>query len=547
MKNNRIFIVCLSIFTFFSLPSCSEKGREYFPAEQWRTAAPEERGIDSGKLADMIGNIREEKKDIHSILVVRGGYLVMEAYFHPYGRDDLHNIYSATKSMSALLTGIAVDEGHIGGVGLPVTGFFPGYAGSMKNSSARKDSLTLFHVLTMSDGLDWTDHPYMARKKGDFLSLLTASDGIAYYLDKPMRDAPGTRWNYNSGSSYMLAAIIQKTTGMTALEYARRRLFEPIGIDEACWGTYQDGISNGGSEMFLRPVDFARIGYLVLKGGRWGGKRVVSESWIREMTTPYLKDDFLEYRYGYQWYIDESLSEKSFSAQGIAGQYLFVIPRLDMVVVFTGSLIERDPDIINLPFYHLRDYILPSVRSDEPLPADPEGEARLDSLLREIGRPGPAPVPELPALAGKVSGKTFIFEGHEGEDNIWGLESVTLDFPGGDGCRINYTFSGDVDLDALGFDAVFRTSPLAATGMTSLVADVGLDGLFRKTPVDAEVGPVSYFARGGWTDEWTFEVEVKGGWCFSQYAVFTFEDEDSLSMSYRGLFYRFSLRGASKR
>jgi hypothetical protein len=218
-----------------------------------------------------------------------------------------------------------------------------------------------------------------------------------------------------------------------------------------------------------------------------------------------------------------------------------------MIVVFTGSLIERDPDIIDLPFYHLRDYILPAVESSEPLAADPAAGERLAALLREIEHPEPDPVDSPPAIAEKISGRTYTFDGREGEDNIWGLESVTLDFPEGHEAQISYTFSGEVDLDALGFDAVFRTSPLAGKGMTSLVVDVGLDGLFRKTPVDAEVGPISYFARGGWTDERTFEVEVKNGWCFSQYAVFTFGAGDSLSVSYNGLFYKFSLKGPAKR
>lgn len=547
MKCRGHGLLVLFILLLPLLQGCSGESGEYWPTEEWKTATPEEHGIDSGKLADMIENIREEKKDFHSILVIRGGYLVMEAYFSPYGRDVKHNIYSASKSMSALLIGTAIEDGYIDDVRQPVLDFFPEYKDTVKNLDEKKKSLTLHHLLAMTDGLEWTDGPYFARRKGDFLSLLTAPDGISYFLDKPVTGEPGAKWNYNSGSSYMLTALIQKITGKSALEYAMERIFEPIGIREAYWGAYQQGISNGGSEMFLRPRDFARIGHLVLKNGYWDGNQVIPARWIKHATRkPNARADFLEYGYCYQWYLDVSLSELNISAQGLGGQYLFVIPDLDMVVVFTASLIERDPDIIDLPFFHLRDYILPAVRSDQPLPSDPEAKERFETLLAEVAQPEPEPVPTLPAIAGMISGKTFLFEGHEGEDNLWGLESVTLRFIEEDECLIQYTFSGEVVLDALGFDAVFRTSPLAESGPTVLDAAAGLDGIFRETLVDAEVGQISYFARGHWKDDVTFEVEVKNGWCLSENLTFTFTDEQDLFFSCRALFYRFSLNGVMR-
>lgn len=537
-------IVCLLVLFVFLLQGCSNTTGDYWPTEEWKTATPEEKGIDSGKLIEMIESIREEKKDFHSILIIRDGYLVTEAYFNPYSRDIKHNIFSASKSMSALLTGIAMEEGYIDSLRQPVLDLFPEYKNAVKNLDDRKRSLTLFHLLTMTDGLEWVDGPYLARRKGDFLSLLTADDGIRYYLDKPVKEDPGTKWNYNSGSSYMLSAIIQETTGRSALEYAREKLFEPIGIWDAYWGSYQQGISNGGSEMFLRPRDFARIGHLVLNKGNWDGKQVIPSKWVRHATMrPQVKVDFLEYGYCYQWYYDVSLPYKSTSAGGLGGQYLFVIPDLDMVVVFTASLIERDPDIIDLPFFHLRDYILPAVLSEEPLPTDPEADRKLARLLDEIEHPVPAAISPLPDIAGKISGKTFYFGDGEGEDNIWGLESVTLDFTGEEECLISYSFSGEVDLDAFGCDAVFRTSIMAENGLIALEAAVGLDGIFRCTTVDAEVGKVFYFARGQWKDDATFEVEVKGGWCLSENAVVTFKDEQNIDFSYRTLFYRFSLTG----
>ena len=240
MKHTPV-IIALIIFVFFVIPGYPGSSRDYWPTTQWKVSTPEEQGLDSEKLIQMIETIKKENRQFHSILIVRNGCLLMEAYFSPYQKDFQHIIFSSTKSISSLLIGLAIKDGYIKDVNQPVLDFFPEYQGKIEHLDERKKSLTLFHLLTMTDGLKWTDGPYRVGKEGDFLKLLSAADGVKYFLDKPMREAPGQTHNYNSGSAYLLAAIIQKVTGKSALEYAREKLFKPIGITDSTWGVFQKG------------------------------------------------------------------------------------------------------------------------------------------------------------------------------------------------------------------------------------------------------------------------------------------------------------------
>jgi len=510
----------------------------------WPVCTPEEQGVDSGTLLTMFETIQKEDRKIHSVLIIRRGKLLVEAYFHPYTKDHLHIIYSATKSISSLLVGIALKEGFVPSLDTPILDLFPEYANKVENLDGRKESLALEHVLSMTDGLDWMDMPYHVKKQGDFLKLLASDDGVKYYLDKPMKEEPGKRYNYNSGSAYMLSALIQETTGRSALDYGREKLFQPLGIAETGWGRYANGIDNGGSELFLRPRDFAAIGCLLLNGGKWDGRQVVPAEWVNELGRPRAKTDFLEYGYSLTWYVDETLPEKSISAQGLGGQYLFVIPGLDMVVVFTGGLIGRDE--IDIPFYYLRDYILPSVRSEGELPANPSATARLDSMLREFAEPPAKPVAPLPRIAEEISGRTFFFPERDIQKNIWGLETASLHFDTSNECRIRLTFSGNVEWFSLGFDAVFRSSP-GASRLPALEAIVGLDDVCRTVVVQTDTCDMPYSAKGKWKDERTFEVTSLSGWSVPETHTFEFQPDGAVAYTFKTIFYGNSLRGERMR
>jgi CubicO group peptidase (beta-lactamase class C family) len=307
MMKQKSVLISLIILVFVVIPGYPGSSRDYWPTRQWKVSTPEEQGLDSEKLLQMIDTIKKENRHFHSILIVRNGRLLMEAYFSPYQKDFKHIIFSSTKSISSLLIGLAIKDGYIKNVNQPLLDFFPGYRGKIRHLDERKKSLNLFHLLTMTDGVKWQDGPYRVGKEGDFLKMLSAANGVEYFLDQPMKETPGRTYNYNSGASYMLAAIIQQVTGKSSFEYAGEKLFKPIGITEANWGFYQKGINNGGSELFLKPRDMARLGFLVLNKGRWEDKQILPAQWMADSSKPLIKSDFIEYHYGYMWYIDRSL------------------------------------------------------------------------------------------------------------------------------------------------------------------------------------------------------------------------------------------------
>ena len=199
--------------------------------------------MDSMALADMMGAIRDEEYDIDSVTVVRNGYMVADVAVHPFSPNSTHIIHSCTKSIVSALIGIAIEQGHIEHVKQPVESFFPGRAIAYLDGDKR--AMTLEHLLTMSSGLKCRDS-YLYRWRG--LQRMRASDDwVQYLLDLPMAEAPGTRFEYCNGASFLLSAIIQETTGMTALEYAETNLFGPLGITDGSGPPAPMGSTSGGA------------------------------------------------------------------------------------------------------------------------------------------------------------------------------------------------------------------------------------------------------------------------------------------------------------
>ena len=331
--------------------------------------------MDSLLLADMLAEIEVHSHAIDSVSVVRHGYLVLDAYVHPFGPNQQHEIYSCTKSVVSALVGIAIEDGYIEGVEQPLLDFFPGR--TVAHLEARKEAIALEHVLSMSSGMLCRDS-YLYRWKG-IQEMRASEDWVQYVLDLPMTEEPGTHFEYCNGGSFLLSAIVQETTGQTALEYSQEHLFGPLGISDVTWPANPQGISIGWGEIRMRPHDMLRIGYLYLNEGRWEGEQVVPAEWVAASTRKYI-DGTLQDGYGYQWWIAENAS----MALGYAGQYIVVAPDQDLVVVFTSDLEERD---FYVPQELFDDYILPACTSDEPLPDNAKGLARLEALVGALAEP----------------------------------------------------------------------------------------------------------------------------------------------------------------
>jgi CubicO group peptidase (beta-lactamase class C family) len=348
----------------------------YWPTEGWRTSLPEEQGMDSQTLAEMLDAIGERAYDIDSVTVVRNGYVVADATVYPFEPDSVHVVHSCTKSIVSALIGIAIDQGYIEGVDQPILDFFP--ERSVANLNANKKVMTLEHVLTMAGGWECQDS-YLYRWRG-LREMERSQDWVQYMLDLPMAEEPGTTFEYCNGGSFLLSAIIQEATGTSALAFAEEHLFGPLGISDVVWPSNPRGISIGWGEMRMRPHDMAKIGYLYLKEGQWEGEQVVPADWVAVSTRKHI-DATLQDGYGYQWWVTD---DGVYMALGYAGQFIFVVPEKDMVVVFTSQLEESE---FYTPQRLLDDFVIPAARSSGPLPANPDGVASLEAATRDLAAP----------------------------------------------------------------------------------------------------------------------------------------------------------------
>jgi CubicO group peptidase (beta-lactamase class C family) len=329
-------------------PIKTDDGLAYWPTDTgWRSARPQDVGMDRTRIEALVAGIRRgDVRSLHSLVVVRHGYLVTEQYFNGSSRADIHTLQSVSKSVTSLLVGIALDQQKLGSVDESFLAQFPEYT-DLQNVDDRKRAMTIRQVLTMTSGLDFFEQPY----PGSPLEQLNQSrnDWLRLILDRPMNDAPGGHWQYNSGAVIALGGMLFNRTALAADEFARRNLFEPIGISTFRWFKGSpNGLPHMGGGLDLRAVDLARIGYLVLRHGRWNDRQVVSEQWLAQSTlravTP-MQFFPRQADYGYLWWLfplNGQIGSSSghayvITGSGAMGQWLFIEPRSDLVVVVTAG------------------------------------------------------------------------------------------------------------------------------------------------------------------------------------------------------------------
>lgn len=341
---------------------------QYWPQAQWRTASPESQGMSSKILSELFRAIRKHDYKIDSVMIVRNGYVVLESYSYLQEPHFKHQIYSCTKSVSSALIGIAIDKGYIKSVDQALLELFPERTPRIQQSDKRK--ITLRHLLMMATGLECEDSVRYEFK--GLKEMWQSDDWTQYMIDLPLIDPPGSRFEYCNGASALLTAVIQKATGVTAFEFAKRYLFNPLKIKDIHWKSH-NGITIGYSDLAMRPPDMARFGYLFLNDGKWNNHEIISTEWVEQSTKKHINNT-LTYGYGYQWWI---MSPDRYAAVGAHGQRIFVLKDRNMVVVFTGNLQKVKTRI---PEKILENYIIPAVRSDNPLPENPRSWERLKSM-----------------------------------------------------------------------------------------------------------------------------------------------------------------------
>ncbi|MGD8684894.1 MAG: serine hydrolase [Chloroflexota bacterium] len=409
--------------------------------------------MDSALLAEGIDYLlQQEGFDIHSLTVIRGGHIVTDAYFYPFTAGGLHDLASVTKSFTATLVGIAIEEGLIEGLDQPVLSFFADRG--IANVDTDKESMTLEDLLTMSSGLECTHDP------PDFttMQMFGSPDWVQFAIDLRMQAAPGTRWVYCSPGSHLLSAIVAASSGRSTHEFAQEALFGPLGITDVIWLPDPQGLARGWGDLIMAPHDMAKLGYLYLRAGEWDGQQVLPSDWVMAATSPAVAA-----HYGYQWWLDPS--ESAFYADGRGGQRIFVFPDQDLLVVTTGG----GGDSYGVLGTLLSSYVLPAVTADAPLPADPDGLALLEAREQQAATPDVAaakPVPPLPDTASRVSERSYVLDA-----NPVGLVSASLTFGEGAEASLSLRFADGSQVEWLiGLDHVPRVGrglyglPAAATG-----------------------------------------------------------------------------------
>ena len=325
----------------------------------WRVASGEEaKLIDRAALCKMAERLATST-NVHSVLVVRGGKLLFERYFGgddqvpgrifghrvkhvTFDADTLHNLKSVSKSVASLALGIAIDRGLIGSLDQPIFDFFPELSDLR---SPEKDRILLSHLLTMSMGLKWVEAtPETGDFDNDEARMNMAWNPCRYVLGLPATAPAGREFFYNTGALMLISAIIRKATGRPLDEFAREALFAPLGITSFEWSRIR-GDSDAGGGLRLRPRDMAKIGQLVVAGGCWHDRQIVSKAWTETSTTFRLKAVDGQ-SYGYLWWLGRARLNSGrvipwISALGRGGQSIRIVPELDLVVAVTAGYYEN--------------------------------------------------------------------------------------------------------------------------------------------------------------------------------------------------------------
>ena len=370
-----------------ALGSCDPGEPVAWPGGEWPVSTPEAEGVNGAAIDSLVADIDAGRYGlIDQFLLIRHGRVIADHrwdhseryrallaeqddttdhqynYDHPawhpyYQGTDLHSLQSVTKSVLSVAFGIAVDAGHIPGVAAAAWPYLADYGPDLSNP--RRAAATIEDFLTMRSGMNWAVPGQTYDDETHPTVVLEASDAwIEYVVGRPVETDPGTRFDYNDGVSVLLGRILRAATGQRLDAWAEENLFRPMGIDEYHWKLTPGGEVDSEGGLYLATHDLARIGYLMLRGGEWDGRRVVSEEWVRASTSPVVTEP----GYGYQWWVPSHEDGQAviFAANGYGGQFLHVVPEHDLISVFNGWTLHQRTEMSS--WTALQQRILPAIR-----------------------------------------------------------------------------------------------------------------------------------------------------------------------------------------
>jgi CubicO group peptidase (beta-lactamase class C family) len=371
-------------------------------------STPEAQGIASDAVLRFLDAAASANLELHSLMLLRRGMVIAEGWWKPYGPQIPHMLYSLSKSFTSTAAGLAIAEGRLS-LDDPVISFFPDDLPDQISDNLR--AMQVRHLLSMSTG--HTQEPV----------LWQATDGNwpRQFLAAPVEQTPGTHFLYNTPATYMVSAILFRTTGEHLLDYLTPRLLEPLGIEGAVWETCPRGIATGGYGLNITTEDIARFGLLYQQKGVWNGTRLLSEAWVEAATSKQVENgtdpnNDWNQGYGYQFWRSRC---NAYRGDGAFGQFCIVMPDQEAVLVITSGVGNMGA-ILNLVW----NFLLPAMQST-PLPENPDAARRLSDMLAALALPAPVGETASP-VAARVSGKLYLF----GENDL-GITSMTPDFRDG--------------------------------------------------------------------------------------------------------------------
>ena len=451
LLNVLLILIILGVMTGCRRPIIThiEKPPAYWPTQGWRTSTPEAQGIDSDQLVNIVKLILEQDLNLHSMLIVRNGYVVSDIYFYPYLGNTVHDVASVTKSITSALIGIAIAKGFIPDKNAPILDFFPQHKARCVNNA--KEKLLLKHLLTMTSGLNCVreDPDVSPFREATLFEMFESEDWVRFILDLPVVSEPGSTFDYNSCNFHLLSAIIKETTGMNALDFAQKYLFNPLGIQEAIWPADPQGNNHGWGDLKLHPHDIAKIGFLYLHNGVWENQQILLPDWIEKSALAQAKlpgNETFHYDYSYGWWVISGSIRGVYEANGRGGQYIIIWPKQNLVIVFTGGGFDIGA---------ITPQLIATVKSEHSLPENSEAYNRLQKLTAEASNPPDAkPSLPLPDVTWEISGKTWKLD-----KNPLGLESVVVSFEDQNNGTI--AIKGDIfdQILTIRLDNVYAISP----------------------------------------------------------------------------------------
>ena len=351
------------------VPVIQDQGIEKTKSQQqiFPRKTPESQGIVSDHLRYLIQELADSPNtDMHHFMVLRHGNVICEADFAPYRKGIWHITHSMCKSITGMAVGFLVEEGKLE-LSENIYKIFHDKGSTW--AKIFRPEVTVENLMTMTSGVTFNES-----------GIVSGNDWLESYLNAPVSEKPGTKFQYNSLNSYVLSAIITERTGMPMDEYLKPRLFEPLGITDYLWEKCPRGITKGGWGLFMHTEDMAKLGQLYLNKGKWNGKQIIPESWAEASVTK--KVDSIEgtYGYGYQLWMEERPG--SFEYNGMLGQNVLIYPDVDMVIVTNAGNEELFQDNVMLNI--IRKYFPVDWMPKETLPENPIAYAKLQELTERL-------------------------------------------------------------------------------------------------------------------------------------------------------------------